>query len=363
MTVPVQEQLRAFATTLLERRGALVEWPAADRAGTAMLPPEVAAAVGAADDVVPVGYEASTGLAVNLAGDFLEWSGRLLDAVPSVGTFRVRDLYLKRKDLDEGISRAFTWLECESEDSAKAAKPPSSITPGGSTRSLSSEDRWETCFCVSLNAASGVEVEIPDPLGLWELQPQRDPSATAPSSYGRAADVARRRLLRLSAAFLDRMDARLQRDRKRLHDYYHALLRESEKKKARGHAQPDPEKVEATKRAVNLELRRKLAELDERYAMAAALRPVVLVRTEVPVLAVDLSVFRKQAHKMHTVYWNPLLKQFEPLRCSGCGDGTFCRGLHQRDRGAAVSKVRYADMIIGKQQATMSRNHQSRHYC
>ena len=69
MTVPVQEQLRAFATTLLERRGALVEWLAADRAGTAMLPPEVADAAGAANEVIPVGYEASTGLAVNLAGE------------------------------------------------------------------------------------------------------------------------------------------------------------------------------------------------------------------------------------------------------------------------------------------------------
>ena len=129
--------------------------------------------------------------------------------------------------------------------------------------------------------------------------------------------------MRLSAAFLDRMDGRLVRDRKRLDDYYRALVRESEKKKVRGNAQPDPEKVEATKRAVNLELRRKLAELDERYAMEAALRPVVLIRTEAPVLAVDLSVFRKQAHKKHTVYWNPLLKQFDPLACSRCGEGAF----------------------------------------
>ena len=119
------------------------------------------------------------------------------------------------------------------------------------------------------------------------------------------------------------MDVRLQRDRKRLHDYYNALVREFERKKVRGQTQPDPEKVQATKRAVNLELRRKVAELDERYAMAATVCPVILIRTEVPVLAVDLSVFRKQAHKMHTVYWNPLLKQFEPLRCSGCGDGAF----------------------------------------
>ena len=323
MTVPVQEQLHAFATTLLKRRGALVEWPVADRVGTAMLPPEVATAVGTANDIVPVACEAvDSGLSVNLAGDFLEWAGQLLDAVPRVGAFRVRDLYLKRKDLDEGVGRAFTWLNAKVK-----------LREGRETTveyhtwwfhgSLSSEDHWETCFCVALNAASGVEVEIPDPLGLWELKPRPRPYAETPSTYQRAVDVARRRLLRLSAAFLDRMDGRLVRDRKRLDDYYRALVRESEKKKVRGNAQPDPEKVEATKRAVNLELRRKLAELDERYAMEAALRPVVLIRTEAPVLAVDLSVFRKQAHKKHTVYWNPLLKQFDPLACSRCGEGAF----------------------------------------
>ena len=320
----VQEQLHAFATTLLERRGALVEWPTADCAGTAVLPPEVAAAVDATEDVVPLSCESTGGgLAVNLAGDFLEWAGRLLDAVPSVGDFRIRDIYLKRKDLDDGIGRTFTWLNAKVK-----------LREGRETSveyhtwwfhgTLHSEDRWETCFCVSLNAASGVDVGIPDPLGLWEIQPQSSQSIIkAPSSCQRAVDVARRRLLQLAAAFLDRMDVRLERDRKRLHDYYHALLRESDKKKTRSHATPDPEKAEATKRAVHLELRRKLAELDERYAMEAALRPVVLVRTEVPVLAVDLSVFRKQSHKMHTVYWNPLLKQFEPFRCSRCGEKTF----------------------------------------
>jgi hypothetical protein len=324
MSASVEEQLHAFATTLLERRGALVEWPAAGQAGTAVLPPEVSAAVGAEDEVVSLACEAAGGgLAVNLAGDFLEWAGRLLDAVPRVGAFRVRDLYLKRKDLEEGIGRAFTW------PNAKVR-----LREGRETTveyhtwwfhaALTSEDRWETCFCVSLNAASGGEVEIPDPLGLWELQPRPGACAEAPSSYARAAEVARRRLLRSAAAFLARMDVRLERDRKRLHDYYRALLRETDKKKSRGHhAPPDPEKVEATKRAVDLELRRKLAELDERYAMQAAVRPVVLIRTEVPALAVDLSVFRKQAQRTHTVYWNPLLKQFEPLVCSGCGAGAF----------------------------------------
>ena len=116
--------------------------------------------------MVPLACDAAGGgLAVNLAGDFLEWAGRLLDGLPQVGAFRVRDLYLKRKELDEGIEPGVHLAERQGETPGSPAKRPSSITPGGSTPRINSEDRWETCFCFSLNAASGVEVEIPDPLG------------------------------------------------------------------------------------------------------------------------------------------------------------------------------------------------------
>ena len=79
---------------------------------------------------------------------------------------------------------------------------------------------------------------------------------------------------------------------------------------------------------MNLELRRKLAELDQRYAMESVVRPVVLIRTEVAVIAADLSVFRKQAQRWHTIYWNPLLKQFDPIRCGRCG-ARLRRGLYE----------------------------------
>ncbi|OHB85953.1 MAG: hypothetical protein A2V98_03850 [Planctomycetes bacterium RBG_16_64_12] len=323
MTVALHEQLHAFAKALLEHRGALVDWPVADREGVALLPPDLATVLGTHDEMVRVTCEAGgQGISVDLAGDFLEWAGYVLESEPKTGVFRIRDPYLKRKDLDEGIARTFTWLN------AKVR-----LREGRETRieyhtwwfhgALASEDRWETSFAVSLNSASGVEVAIPDPLSLWELQPRPGPLPVIPSSYGRAAGIAKQRLLHLAAAFLDRMDTRLHGDRKRLRDYYHALLRETDKKKTRDQASPDPEKVQARKRAVDLELRRKLSELDERYAIDATLLPVALVRTEVPVLVVDLSVFRKQADKMHRIYWNPLLKQFDPMACSRCGEGAF----------------------------------------
>ncbi|MDY0168535.1 MAG: hypothetical protein RBS80_18445 [Thermoguttaceae bacterium] len=323
MTVPVQQQIHDFATTLLERRGAVVDWPDAGREGTALLPEEVAEAAAVDADVVTVGPEASgEGLAINLAGDFLQWAGQLLEAEPRVGLFGVRDLYLKRKNLDEALARTFTWPNAKVKVH-KSGETAIEYHTWWFHAAMASEDRWETCDRFSLSAASGVLVDIPDPLGLWGLQPQAGRQASAPSTYARAVHIARRRLLASAAGFLQRMDARLERDRKRLRDYYDALSREAGKKKPRSHAPPDPEKVAATKRAVELELRRKLGELDERYSVAATLRPVVLVRTEVPVPTVELSVFRKQAHRIHTVYWNPLRKQFDPLACSACGEGAF----------------------------------------
>jgi hypothetical protein len=321
MTLPVEDHLRDFATTLLERRGALVEWPAAMRRGTVLLPPEVATSVGA-EEVTALGPDvAGEGLSVNLAGDFLAWSGQLLEAEPRIGVFRVHNLYLKRKELEEGIPRAFTWLNAK----VKVQEPRETTIEYHTWwfhGVLASDDHWETRFSFSLNAASGAEVSIPDPLGLWELEPQPAAPPT-PTSYPRAMDVARRRLLSMATDFLERMDVRLQRDRKRLHDYYHALVREMNNKKSRGPNPPDPEKAEVANRAVQVELRRKLTELDDRYAMTATVSPVILVRTEIPVLAVGLSVHRKQSHKVHTVYWNPLIKQFEPMLCSHCGQSAF----------------------------------------
>jgi hypothetical protein len=314
-----------LATALLERRGALVEWPAADEPGVAVLPAAVAAEIGVAGEIVPLACGAAgKGLSVSLAGDFLDWAGRLLEAEPRVGAFRIGGLYLKRKDLDEAVRRAFTWLNAKV-TLREAREMAVEYHTWWFYASIQSEDRWESRFAVTLNAESGVEVEIPDPLGLLELQPRAAEPAAVPSSYARAATVARRRLIGQAAGFFQRMDSRLARDRKRIRDYYQALLPETDLKKARAHAHapPDPEKLAAKKRAVDLELRRKLAELDARYAMQATLAPAIVLRTQMSVVAAELSVFRKQAHAMRTAYWNPLLKQLEPIACSRCGEGTF----------------------------------------
>ncbi len=323
MTQTIQDELHAFAAALLERRGGLVDWPDAGEEGTALLPPELVPLLRADDETIRLSCQpGGDGLCVSLATDFLEDAAGLLAAEPRIGRFRIRELYLKRSKMEDAVDRTFGWHNVKVKFLETRATRLEYHT-WWFHASVVSEDRWESRFCVTINSSSGVEVEIPDPLELWELQPLPGARDSTPSTGDAAFALAQTRMKALIGDFVARMDSRLDRDRKRLRGYYSALFKETANKKARGAAKPDPEKIEAKKRAVRLELRRKLSELDERYAMEAILSPIVLIRTEIPVLAIDLLMFRKQAQRKHTVYWNPLLKELEPLCCSRCGKGTF----------------------------------------
>ncbi len=125
-----------------------------------------------------------------------------------------------------------------------------------------------------------------------------------------------------SRMFVDRLERQLGRDRKRLKDYYSALLRGDGKRSGRRGSE-DAVQRKATVTAVQLELRGKLAELDERYAYRLELTPLALVRIDCPSLAVRCRVLRRSAARMYTVYWNPFNKELEPLRCSRCCLSTF----------------------------------------
>ena len=322
MTSSIEQELRTFATKLLERRGGLVDWHADDE-GTAMVPAELADSLGTDGEIVRLSTRpGGDGLCLSLATDFLDKAARLLELEPRVGTFRVAELYLKRGDLFEAVNREFSWLNAKVRLHDTRAVRVEYHTWWFHAL-IASEDRWETRFSITVNSQSGAEVELPEVLDLWDFEPHPAAIQQPPPTYQQAARRARLRLRELAAEFFDRMDGRLDRDRKRLRGYYNALLREAHHKKTRGQTQPDPEQQEARQRAVKLELRRKTAELDERYAMELTLEPIVLTRMELPALAVDLSVQRKRAKRIHTVYWNPLLKQLEPIRCSRCGSGTY----------------------------------------
>lgn len=324
MNTDVREELRQFSVRLLERRGGMVEWPGADQIGEAIVPADVAAAFGAQGEFVTLACTPGGAVVgVSLANDFLDAAARVLDAEPRVADFSAADLYLKRKDIDAALAKTFTWLNAKVRIQG-ACEAREEYHFWWFHAVVRSEDRWETRFHVAINSQCGTALALPDPMGLWELRPSPDESRRPPSAtFPFAAAAARREVLRLAEPFLLRMDDRRQRDRRRLESYYQALLDEQASRRGRAGAPLDPAQIAARRKAVDLELRRKLMELDQRYAIDVELRGVALVRLALPVLRVDLCVVRKQDRRLHRVYWNPLLKAFEPIACGQCGEGVF----------------------------------------
>ncbi len=319
----VQERVRQFTRDVLERSGALVDWDSEDASGMAVLPAPVAAALRCPEDLQLTDQPDGQGhFCANLATDFLERVQPLLADEPCVASLRIRDLHLKKADLRSAIERAFAWENAR-------------VTVTGTVidrteyhiwyfrTTINSEETWEEIVRVDLNSATDVVVQLPDVSEMAQVEPHPQSGSSATRSYQTAARQAATLMQTRSAAFLRKMEGRIERDRDRLKNYYDSLLKESEKTKRRT-AKPMSEQDKLAKReTVRMELARKLDELDERYATTAEIAPVACISLEIPVLIGEIQVTRRKDSQLHRITWNPLTRQLEPMRCGGCGDQMF----------------------------------------
>lgn len=321
----LDQQLRLFALTLFEQSGGAADWPSPDQAGSVVVPPELAAAATLPGEMFSISSDPARGdLHVGLGGDFLEAASRVLDAsVPRTGAFRISERYLTRRDLSEKVAQTFVWqnarARCGAADPGLAHYERWTLLA-----SMRSEDIWETILHVTVNAGSQAPVELPDLFEEPDLGADRaEIAAEEPVTLSAALAEGKRRMIAASTEFVQRLERRLDRDRRRIQDYYRALSREAGGGRRRTAAPLSPEEIADRKRAVDLELRRKLLELGENYAIRAKLRPLALAHVRLPALIVPVVIQRKQATREYRLYWNSLRKQFEPLACSRCGRGTF----------------------------------------
>jgi hypothetical protein len=325
--VDLNRDLQEFAVELFEHSGGIADWPALDVPGTVVMPAKVAQTAHLPAEEFLLNLTTAPGtLQVGLGGEFLDVAARLLDtAVPRDGSFQIPLRHLSGRDLADKIEQTFAWQNARGR--CQMAQPALvEYHLWALHASLQSEDVWESLIRVAINAESQAIVELPDVLQESDLVGDTgDPTATPgePGTYATAIAEGKRRLIADSAKFVTRLEQRLERDRKRLQDYYRALSREADGSKRRTAVVPSPEEIAAKKQAVDLELRRKLAELNETYALLAVLRPLLVARVRLPVLVVLIAIQRKQAIRDYRLYWNSLNKRFDPLSCSRCHRATF----------------------------------------
>ena len=155
------------------------------------------------------------GVAVSLASEFLDQIVPLVTAEPMMARLQTPPFYLKGGDLSQAIERRYQWIN--------AKVTVSSVTPEAVEyqtwtfqAALRSEDLWESLLTVHINARSGAEIELPDPLSLHELSAVSGATPDRAAFYTQAIYGAVRHLGHLAAPFVIRIEARLERDRQRL---------------------------------------------------------------------------------------------------------------------------------------------------
>ena len=316
----VETQLADFATSLIEEAGGLIDWQSDYSSATAIVPIELAASLGQHEESFLLGaHPGESGLTLSLGGEFVDLAARTLRSfVPTAGTFAIHDLPVKKTEFDAIVESSFGWQNAR----AKVLQGSAMTVPYHTWWfhvMLQSEETWEALIPVTLNAKTGVPIPLTGLLDFDTLRPASGASPSMDVTLETAVRLAETESMRQAAPFLNRIDARRERDQKRLQDYYRALQREASTTNRRTKTIPAPEEIEASAKAVKLELHRKLAELNERFQCSAVIRPVALAEVSIPVVGVDVEIQRKAQKRVFRLYWNAILKQMEPMSCSQCG--------------------------------------------
>ncbi len=119
--------------------------------------------------------------------------------------------------------------------------------------------------------------------------------------------------------FLVSMERRMNRDIRRVHDYYRTLIHEHRQallKKLAG--QEEVERTESKIAAVERELIGKVQDLIGKFNIDLQLEPISFIRIETMSPIFWLSVKRRKEARQFPLAYNPVLKSLDPLPCEAC---------------------------------------------
>jgi hypothetical protein len=170
-----------------------------------------------------------------------------------------------------------------------------------------------------LNGVTGVAgVDVGHAL-LWESDRIPIPEGVALDGFAiwpLAQQVAREEIEREIAPWRNSLERKLNRDERRLRDYYQTIIEEIErkcqKKKLEGEAlAKEMSRIEATE----WELKRKLADLEQRYTLSVTARVHSVLVAWLRTVHIECELVRKKSKRVALAVYNPYTRIVEPWRC------------------------------------------------
>lgn len=264
-------------------------------------------------------------------GEFISYGSEILDGVSQLmedkGHFckaHLPRLYLKKERLDQIISQKLSLANAVLRSSQAVERTVSYLLLNFKYFAVSEEKKEGIIRVVvnELTLASPGEMVSTLLKGYyegnhkeWKVEVRRPLEEV----FGAACRVAEYEIRRDLSDFVRRLDRRLNKDVVRLEGYYGTLKEEVEGRiQKRGLVGDDQEREHSRIRAIDVELKRKIKEQQERYSLRVDVELLNVIRVTMLASLVILRIRRKNKEKRLELVWNPLLKDLELPVCEGC---------------------------------------------
>jgi len=316
----LMSSLADFTTHLLAENGAVVE-PIG--AGLEVLLPAEVARVLEIPEHASLSFlgEPGEGISVSYDSEILKKMAGLMGDRGKFTTVNLGPSSVKLEKLEDRLGNKLVFQNAVFHVERREEKPVSYLL-GYSKYSARSDDRQEGiagCLINELSlsaqkATAGILDFLPDE----EAEPaaQRESSQRVLTAFWQAE---LRIVKEALSEFLISMERRMNRDIRRVHDYYQTLIHEHRQALAKKSAAPeDQARIESKIEAVERELKGKVQDLVGKFSIDLQLEPISFIRIETISPIFWLSVKRRKEARQFPLTYNPVLKSLDPLPCEAC---------------------------------------------
>jgi hypothetical protein len=328
--------LKSFFERVLARHGALVENVGGDTLEV-LFPPELADPLGVAElerfsfpdvsqQAAPTampGLEGAPTRVVGYQNELLDTLGRLIVGGGAVAAAALVDpLLVKRLDLERDIERAITLQNAVLRSHHQEPAIVPYLIVHCKYTALSDERREGMVSLAiderTLNVVEGLAELVPE-LSLTTQLPNDVRGADFEQVYARACGAVQSLIQDSLADFIKSTNRRLNRDVLRVTEYYRTIQQEIEANiKKRSLTPEEGEREQSRIRATEIELERKIRDLQAKYDLTVRVEVAGMLRLFVPVMLLSLTVMRRKWTVPLELAWNPLLRALEQPTCIGC---------------------------------------------
>jgi hypothetical protein len=310
-----------FAAALIEHEGGVVEPAQGIDALDALLPPALAGALRLSEQsrllAKPEDGGASDGVPLVYGGDLLErMIARVTTTTPGVSA-QLPQVSLPPMSVVEAAGRA-CWLRNGVCDVVGTRRVGAARLIVHGVLTLRGDEQRQALLSGAWSVDSkGLVPNFGALLDARQLVASPPLSASAMAALAPAVQAGFSHLSEwTSAEFISRQQQRFDRDRARMHTYFHDMREELRLRVL--HGKLTPEAAAERLGAIDRDEQAKLDVLKGRFALHASVRPIGWLSVALSAAAVEVRLRRRKVERSLALEFDPLTRQLVPPPCDGC---------------------------------------------